>query len=133
MNGVEFLKLEGKVIISISKIDNGWVVTLIEPPQTPRRKEPTEGEINKKVTEMVKGIIGFNQTMNQLAGPHNPEESWRGGEGQIDIPKMVEDFKAMNPSVVEDLKEQMAPPVSRVERMVFTEMKDLLNYLASNL
>lgn len=133
MNGVEFLKLEGKVIISISKIDNGWVMTLIEPPHTPRRKEPTEGEVNKKVTEMVNGIIGFNQTMNQLSGPHSSDEAWKGGEGHIDIPKMVEDFKAMNPSVVEDLKEQMAPPVSRVERMVFTEMKDLLNYLASNL
>jgi hypothetical protein len=123
----------GKLIVTISKIDNGFVTTLIEPPPGPKQKPPTEGEINKKITEMVQGIIGFNKTMNQLSGPHGPDESWRGGEGHVDLPQMVEHFKAMNPSIVEEMREQMCPPQPRIERMVFTELKDLLNYIASNM
>ncbi len=123
----------GKMIVTISKIDNGYVATLIEPPPAPKKKPPTEGDINRKITEMVQGIIGFNKAMNQLSGPHGSDEAWRGSEGHINLPELVEQFKAMNPSIVEDMREQMCPPQPRIERMVFTELKDLLSYLALNM
>ena len=128
---MEIFKLEGKLIVNISKVDNGYSVTLIEAPLVGFRKPPTDAEINKKIAEMVKGILDFNKGVNAAAGTAG--EDWKRADSAPNLPKLVESFKAMHPNMAEQMKDEICPPQPRIERLVFDSLEKLLSYLAANL
>ena len=130
---LEALKLDGPITAVVTKLDNGYSLTVIEIPAQPLRKPPTDVEVNKRISEMVKGMVEFQKAMGQLS-KDGDADAWKGeGLRPINMSKLVEHFKAMNPSIVQEIRDQMCPPVPHIDRLVFGKREELLHFLASRL
>lgn len=138
--------------ISIQKTDNGFFVSLYDPP-----KQPTQEEIDQEIKEqyehlreqmeqgsdgkgldervdaMVDGLIAFQKhIMDRSTG-----EEWKGDDAKE---KIREGFKVMFPQLAGDPRRlkiyqglRKPPKLPRQEQMVFQTVDQLVEYLKKNL
>ena len=117
------ITLGGKVIVTISKCDNGYIVNLIEPPKHPKKQVPKN--IDEEVDGLIDGLVALNKHMEGGV----PGEEWREGSA-ADRKRIREAFKKPNPG----LMHQFEPcPEPRVEQKVFSSQVELFAYLKNNL
>lgn len=113
----------GKIIATIQKCDNGFIVNLIEAPKMPKRERTKD--IDSEVDELIEGLIAMNK---QFASKIDGEE-WREGNDS-DKKRIREAFKKVSPG----LMHQLQPcPEPRVEMKVFQTKQELFAYLTNNL
>lgn len=116
------ITLGGKVIVTISKCDNGYIVNLIEPPKFQKKQAPKN--LDEEVDGLIDGIVALNKHMEGTPG-----EEWREGNA-ADRKRIREAFKKTHPG----LMHQFEPcPEPRVEQKVFATKEDLFDYLKKNL
>lgn len=124
--GMEILggiNLSGKVIVTVSKCDNGFIVNLIEPPKIPKKQIPKN--LDEEVDHLIDGLVALNKHMEGGI----PGEEWRDGS-PADRKRLREAFKRTNPG----LMHQFEPcPEPRIEQKVFTTKQELFAYLTNNL
>jgi hypothetical protein len=120
------MSMTGTVVVAIQKIDNGYVINLVE---APKRPEKRTGPRNPAVTidDMIDGIIDFNKNMEA----ETTGENWKGDDEERRV-KLREAFKKMNPGLIARMAEG-PPPEPRVEHKCFAFKVDLLKYLEENL
>lgn len=117
--------LQGKVIVTVQKCDNGYIVSLLE---TPQQKQDRPRPTMRTLDDMIDGIIDFNTQM----AAEVPGENWKGEEGDTERrQKLREAFKKMNPRLVAQIGAESFEP--RVEHKVFAFKTDILKYLEENL
>lgn len=118
-------QMSGKLLVSISKCDNGYIVTLVEPPKGPKRK-PVPKDLDVEIDNLLDGITALNKHMHKGRGGDDGED-WRGGGSPEDRQKVREAFKKLHPEFFE------TPCEPRIEQKVFGTKKELFAYLAENL
>ncbi len=121
-----------KLIVSLEKKDNGYVLKLIEPPVFPEsdpdelKPEEVDADRDKKVDTMIDGVVAFTKSLNDKAAG----EAWKGEE---DKAKIREGFKLLFGMSAGRGRPFKPMPKARVENMVFPGKEELLAYLAKNL
>jgi hypothetical protein len=117
--------VSGKLVVNISKCDNGYIVLLVEPPKHPKRVRPKN--IEAEIDKVLDGIVALNKHMKKA---HESEgENWRGSRDDegAERQKLREAFLRLNPEMFE-------PPCEpRIEQKVFGSKKDLFTFLTENL
>lgn len=125
MDHVFAAPMSGKLIVTVAKCDNGYIVTLIEPPKGPKHR-PVPKDLDAEIDSLLDGITALNKHMRKGGGGDEGED-WRGSGSQEDRQKVREAFKKLHPEFFE-------PPCEpRIEQKVFPTKKDLFAYLTSNL
>ena len=117
--------------ISISKADNGYFVSLTEPPDFKAQIDPDPSELpdltpDQKIDAMIDAMTAFTRSFNDKAAG----ESWKDDEG--DRKKLREGFKLLFPSLANPPHFYPAPE-GRNEQRVFESKEALMKYLDENL
>jgi hypothetical protein len=123
------LSILGKMMVTISKADNGFIVTLVEPPKERRRRSAPK-DMNTEIDNFLDGMVALNKHMKKS---HEGEgENWKGSrdDENADRTNLREAFKKLHPEFMEQFE---PPPQPRIEQKVFGSKKDLFAYLTENL
>jgi hypothetical protein len=118
-------QVSGKLLVNVAKCDNGYIVTLIEPPKGPKKRTVAK-DLDAEIDSLLDGITALNQHMRKGHG-NDEGENWRGGGSPEDRQKVREAFKKLHPEFFE------MPCEPRIEQKVFGTKKDLFSYLTDNL
>ena len=134
VGGIDKLKLS----VSITKLDNGYTLSLVEPPKSeapePEKQDPVVAATSppqtedEKIDALVDGLAAFLQYVN---GKGTDGEEWKD-HGDIKE-KMRAGFKTLYPGAARSLHVPRLRPMPRHEEMVFGGKEELLAYLAKNL
>lgn len=127
--GLEFLgggPLSGKIVVSIQKCDNGFIVNLIEAPKPHNHGQKVKDkDLDGEIDEFLDGLVAMNK---HFEGKIDGEE-WREGS-PADRKRIREAFKKVNPGIMR----QFQPcPEPRIEQKVFSTKQELFAYLTNNL
>jgi len=113
----------GKLILTVQKCDNGFIVNLIEAPKCPKHKGSKN--VDEEIDTLIDGLVALNKHME---GKIDGEE-WREGNSN-DRRRIREAFKRVNPGLMRQFE---PPPEPRIEQKVFATKPELFAYLANNL
>lgn len=117
--------LSGRVIVTVQKCDNGFIVNLIEAPKVPKGPKSTAKDLDEEVDGLIDGLVALNKHMEgNIDG-----EGWRGGDAS-DRKRIREAFKKVNPGLMRQFE---PPPEPRIEQKVFSTKQELFAYLSNNL
>jgi len=114
--------------VSIERHDNGWLVSLVEPPKHPpaMTKTPPVMEESEMIDTMIDGIGALLRHLND----HGAGDDWKGSD---DREKLREAFKVMFPGIVSPRAPVAQAAWPRQETRVFDAKAALLSYLEKNL
>lgn len=121
-------QVSGKMIVTVAKCDNGFIVTLVEPPKDQKQPKKPIRDLDHEIDNLIEGITALSRHMKKgVEGPD--QESWRGDGDHdgSDRQKLREAFKRLHPEFFE------VPSEPRIEQKVFGTKKELFSYLTANL